>query len=437
MTFPLTLAFMWLVFWRPQEWLFPWMFGWPILDVVVYGALLGMAMDATQKSLDFPKTPAVKLALGLWIASIMSHVAHTYFQGILNTYQETFKISLFLVLLLVVMNSINRARAVVLVFILASIVMSVHALLQASTGKGFGPVPPLVWWQPVKMQWITQTQFYGIFEDPNDLGQILATSIPLVFAYPRRLRPVTIIALGGIVWLLIAALLTTVSRGSMVAVIVTVLGILFLRLPVKMLPYAGGVVLIGGLVMCAVGGATLLDASARERVVFWGDANHAFKQNPLFGIGYNMFTSITEKDRAAHNAYVCCYTELGFFGYWFWSNLMTLGVIGCWRTRVAFARPRNEAQAYLKRLAGLSIAAMAGFGASAYFISRAYVYPAFFLFGLLNAIPVIAQRYLPEDHPPLIDLRRDVLIKGTIFAVGSIAYIYFSILILNKAYGGG
>jgi len=198
----------------------------------------------------------------------------------------------------------------------------------------------------------------------------------------------------------------------------------------------GVLALIGGLVLCATQGASLLDASARDRVAFWGQANRAFKQHWMFGIGYGMFTDIIEKARASHNAYVNCYTELGLFGYWFWFNLLTLGVIGCYRTRVAFRRPRNDTQAYLKRLAGLSIASLAGFAASSYFLSRAYVFPFFFLFGLLNAIPVIAQKQLPANYPPLINWRKDVLFTGTISTLFSVAYVYVSIVILNKAYGG-
>jgi len=436
MTFPLTLLFMWLVFWRPQEWLFPWMYGWPFLDAVVYSALLGLLMEASQKSINFPKTPALALAVGLWIASLMSHVAHGYFQGFLNTYLETFKISLFLILLLMCMNTISRARWVVLLFVLAAVVMSIHALLQKYTGVGFGEGTPLIWWHTVKNEWIQQSQFFGIFSDPNDLGQLLAASIPLVFAYPRRMKPISFMIAVGVVYLIAEALISTRSRGSMIGVIAMGACMIFLKLPTRLLPYVGVLGLMAGLVLCAVNGAALLDESARERVVFWGEANRVFKTMPVFGIGYGMFTEITDQSRAAHNAYVCCYTELGIFGYWFWFNLLTLGLIGCWRTRIAFRRPRNDSQAYLKRLAGLSIAAMAGFASSAYFLSRAYVYPMFFLFGLINAIPVIAQKYLPEDHPPLLNFKKDVLVTGSIATLVSILYVYASILILNRAYGG-
>lgn len=439
MTFPLTLIFIWLVFWRPQEWLLPGLYGWPLLQGIVFVALLLLAVEISQGTTEFPKTPAVKLAFGLWIATLISHIAHTYFQGLLNTYQETFKISFFLVLLLVVVNSIQRLRLVVLMFVLAAVVMSVHAIRQATTGVGFAGSTPLYWWHSVKQQVIMQTTFFGIFEDPNDMGQFLGLAIPFVFAYPRRMSAFSFLAAAGVVWLVADALLTTKSRGTMVGVMAMVSCMVFLRLPVKWLPYLAAIALVGGLGMCAVFGTSLLDESARERVVYWGVANRAFKSNPintLFGGGYGMFMDIIGTDKAAHNAFVACYTELGLFGYWFWFNLMSLGIIGCFRTRLAFRRPLNGAQAYLKRLSGLAITALVGFAASSYFLSRAYVYPFFLLFGISNAIPLIARHYLPEDYPPLIDYRKDVLMTGTIAALGSIVYIYISVLILNRAYGG-
>ena len=435
MSYYLTLVFMWLVFWRPQEWLFPWMFGWPVLDAIVYVALLGLMMELSQKTTKLPETPAFKLAIGLWFAAMMSHIVSGYFQGLIDTIPETFKISLLLILLLVVINKTNHLRGVVLMFILAAVVMSIHALLQEKTGVGFGGGTPLVWWNHKTQDYTLQTQFFGIFADPNDLAQILLTAIPLVFAYPKRLSPVWLMMGALVVWLIVEALLTTRSRGGVVGVAAMLACVVFMKLPSRWLPYAAGLGLIGGLVLCAFGGG-LLDQSARERVVFWGLANRVFKSHPLFGIGFNMFWQVTDKARAGHNAFVVCYTEIGIVGYWFWFNLLTLGLIGCWRTRIAFRRPRTGVQAYLKRLAGLSIAATAGFAASSYFLSRAYVYPFFFLFGLLNAIPLIAQRNLPEDHQPLIDFRKDVLVTGTIATVVSILYVYGSVLLLNKAYGG-
>lgn len=412
------------------------MYGWPVLDLITYAALVSLAIESSKSEIVFPKTPAVMLAAGLWFASIMSHVANGYFQGMMDTIPATFKLCFFLVLLLVVTNSIQRLQWVMLVLLVGSCLMAVHAIMQERTGVGFAGAKPILFYYAVKERWVQQSLFFGIFADPNDLGQFLATCIPLTFAITKRMGFIAFVLAVGVVWLLAEGMLATQSRGTLIGVMASVACMIFLWLPAKWLPYVGGLALIGGLVACKFGAGEFLDESARDRVVFWGYANQYFKSHPLFGGGFGMFGELTGTARAAHNAYVLCYTELGLFGYWFWFNMLNLGLIGCWRTRVAFRRPKNAAQAYLRRVSGLAIAATVGFAASAYFLSRAYVFPLFFLFAVMASIPVIAEKYLPEEHPPLLDLRRDVLIMGTLTSLVSVVYIYISILLLNKVYGG-
>ena len=431
MTFPLTIIFMFLVFWRPQEWLFPWMFGWPVLDAIVYAAILALAIEASQGQVRLSKSPAFMLAIGLWFSTIMSHVAHGYFQGVIDTIQESFKPCLFCVLLLAVIDRLERARMVVLVFVLAAVMMSVHALMQQQVGVGFGGIEPLWVLNEKTGQWQARSQFIGVFGDPNDLGQMLAGAIPLVFAFPKRLGPFSTMASVAVAGLIYAGLLATHSRGGIVAISAAAAVAIILRFPQRWVPYLTVAALVGALVLCLVKGPSLLDASAMERVDYWGLANQAFKHQPIFGIGYGMFGDITG-DRAAHNAFVSCYTELGLFGYWFWFGLLQLGIVGCWRTLNAFRRLRTGAQAYLRRLTVMSIASLTSFAAGGYFLSRSFLMAFFFLFGLLNAIPLLARQCLPEDHPPLLDTRRDVITMGTISTLFSVVYIYVSILVLNR-----
>ena len=83
MTFFWALIFMFMVFWRPQDWLWPWMRGWPVLDVVVAIALLAMLLETSMDRIRIRKeVPQVWLLLGLWLATLMSHVAHGYFAGL-------------------------------------------------------------------------------------------------------------------------------------------------------------------------------------------------------------------------------------------------------------------------------------------------------------------------------------------------------------------
>lgn len=436
MTFFFTLLFMLMVFWRPQEWLVPQLYGWPILDAVVYLALLGLLMEAGQGIVHFRKrSPQVWLLFGLWIAAIVSHVPHTYLAGMQLAATDVFKISFFTLLLFTVLDRPSRFRFIATVFVVMAATMAVHALLQARRGYGFAGQTPLRIPAYMGREEEIRTTFFGIFSDPNDLAQILVSAMPMAFLIRRRQNLLTIAPALAVLALLYMAYLTTGSRGGMVALIATVGVGVTLLLPTRWLPWVMGVGLIAALGVARVKGGAFLDMSARERVVFWGYGNQAFKANPIFGVGYDMFWQISA-GRPAHNAFVTCYTELGLFGYWMWFNLLQLGVLSAWRTREALKSVRHPEAAYLRRFCGLGIASLAGFSAGAYFLSRTFIFPYFFLMAMLNAAPFIARRYLPPGTPPLLVPRRDVWVRGTLVVLASIVYIYISIVFLNASLYG-
>lgn len=419
-----------LVFWRPQDWLLPWLFGWPLLDVIAYAALLSLIMESSSKEKKFPWAPAIFLSIGLWIASIFSHVPHTYFQGIMDTIPATFKPCFFCIMLVVVISTPRRARIVCTTMVVLCCFMAIHAILQRKTGVGFAGQPPM-WCFTLRKGWVPRSVFFGIFEDPNDLAQMLASAIPLGFAMFKRQNVFTILIGIGIASLLIAGLMTTESRGGQIAMIVALGLMVILAFPARWIPYLFMVGIAGFLVFIATQGGSVLDASARERVVYWGLGNRAFKSAPIFGIGYNMFWSISQ-DRAAHNAFVGCYTEIGLFGYWFWYGLLQSGFIGCWKTRVLLKSTRDVEEKYVKRLAGLSLAAVGGFAAGAYFLSRTFVFPLFFFFGLLGAIPLLLKNFTTWKNVEILSTKNDIVKWCSIGTVASVIYIYISILLLNR-----
>ncbi len=414
----------------------PGLYGWPLLDVVVYAALLALIMEVNQQQIKLPKTPVIWLSVGLFVSTILSHIPHTYFQGIINTIPESFKLCFFLLLLVVVVDRVDRVRAVIIVMVASAVIMAVHCLMQQKLGYGFAGGTPLLRYRPLTDEWQVQSQFFGIFSDPNDVGQWFAAAIPLVFAIPRRLNPITFSMCCGVAWYLFLGLEATNSRGAQIAFFSMLAALVMLRMPTRWLPYMAVLGLGGVLVLCGLKGGGMLDASAQERVVYWGMANRMFKDNPIFGLGYGMFWVVTGGHKAAHNAFVSCYTEVGLFGYWFWFGLLQLAIIGAWRTRLALRRVHKQSQAYLRRVAGLGLASLVGFAVGGYFLSRAFVFPLFFLVGLLNTFPIIAERLLPEDHPPLINPRKDVFGMGTVTSLFSVLYVYWTILILNKAFYG-
>jgi len=431
MTFFLALLFMFLVFWRPQEWLMPWLYGWPLLDVIVFTAVLSFLLEVQQGRVHLPKKMVhLHLLVGLWCAAVFSHVANGYFAGMVDTIPAAFKVCFFPILLICVLDRPSRFRAIAWLFVTMACVMAIHALLQQTQHVGFAGQTPIVG----RDEGEVRSRFFGIFEDPNDLAQILATSIPFAFALFRRRSVIGFLVGCAITWLLVKAIIGTDSRGGYIALATVSYVMVALMLPSRWLPFMMLVLLTCALLLCPLS-VGYLDPSAHDRVVFWGLANQVFKAQPLFGIGYGMFWEVAS-DRASHNAFVSCYTTLGFFGYWFWFGLLQLSLLGAWRTRVAFSQPKGAEEGWIKRFSGLCIAAMAGYCASAYFLSRDFVYPIFFLFAILGALAIVGEERLPAGHRPLIGSRQSIMGMVTLGALVSIFYIYFSIILLNKAFYG-
>jgi O-antigen ligase len=453
MSFFFALVFIVLVFLRPQEWLVPQLYGWPLLDGIVYASLLGLLMETKMGRISFPtRSPQIWLLAGLFFAAIFSHVPHTYFGGIMATFPEAFKITFFTLLLICVLDSERKFRMVAGVFVAMGCFMAVHALLQQSRGYGFAYQAPL-WIPPIGNKPAhLRSLFFGIFADPNDLAQMLTTCIPFAFVLFRT-RWMSLTTGVAVSWLLVSAVFATHSRGGQVALAGVGAVMVALVLPSRWFAFLMGGLLVGALALCPLS-AGYLDQSSHDRVVFWGLANEQFKQNPLFGIGYGMFWQVASS-RAAHNAYVLCYTELGIFGYWFWFGLLSLGIVGVWRTRRLMQNPEDLEGKWLRLTAGLMLAVVVGFGASAYFLSRSFVYPLFFLFAMMAAMPRIAERYFldkaedrdeneDEDDDETVEESLEIFepdkhlwIQHSVVTVFSIFYIYVSIVLLNKAFYGG
>jgi len=436
MTFFFSSVFVLLVFWRPQEWLVPWLFGVPMLDIVVGLSLLTLIIETNQGIVKIPHgMPQLWLYVGLWLATLMSHIVHTYWEFFVKVFPETFKVCFFGFLLFCLLDRVRRMRTVVGLVLAMGILMAIHALLQQSRGYGFAGQPPIAQYRPLTDTTSIRSLFFGIFEDPNDMAQFLAVCVPLAFAWQRRMGFVGRIAGLGVAALLVSGIIATDSRGGNIGLAISAAVMLALLLPARWMPRALLLVLISGLVLCPLSGGQM-DASAHDRVVFWGEANWAFKHNMIFGVGYGLFSDFVSGDRAAHNIFVECYTSIGLFGYWFWFNLLQLAFIGAWRVRVALVRPENREQEWVRRMAGMGLASLAGLCSSGYFLSRAFIFPVFLMVAIVGALPIVAKSVLPAEYPPIIYAKPDAMVLGTVGTLASVAYVYFSIILLNKAFYG-
>ncbi len=414
----------------------PALYGWPMLDAVIGLSLLALLLewDSGQVKLDM-KRPQYFLLLGLFIAALMSHLSHFYLQGLLDHWMTAFRICFFAFLLFSTMTNVVRMMWVLRVFVFMACFMAIHGILQQDRGYGFGSLPPVMSWRPGLDIMVPRSQFYGIFNDPNDMGQMMATAMPMSFVIFKR-KSIISFAIGcALCYLLWIGLEGTWSRGSQVGVAVSAAIILIQIFPRRWF--------LRLLVLCVIAGlaglpfvGSFLEGSALERMDFWGQANWVFKRNPIFGVGLGMIHEYIEDDRSVHNAFVSCYSELGVFGYYFWFGLVMTALVGLVRTKVALPKkPTGADLKWLQRSTGWGVAALGGFMASSYFLSRAFVFPLFFLLAMYGAVPFLANSLLSEDDecrvaPPTSDLCLRVGIPASLM---SIVYVYVSIILLNMA----
>lgn len=431
MAFFFSMTFMVCVFWRPQVWVFRWLYGTGYLDGVVFAMILALLMEVDAGKIKMPKKHQLVVLGGFYLATLMSHVGNTHLRMLILTIPHTIKYSLYMIVLLCVLDSAAKIRTVIYIFVLMAVMMTVHALLQESRGYGFFNHLPVIIHRGSPWEFV-RTRFFGIFGDPNDLAQMLVVCIPLVFALPFRMNLFKWALCSALAYFIYLGLVSTHSRGGYIGLAAIVGGASVFIFPRRWTPVMMLLAILGALALCPAAGM-VLDSSARTRVVYWGLANRRFKQNPLFGLGYGMFWQVTRENQAAHNAFVHCYTEIGYVGYWFWFGMALLGIVSCWRARVAIQDVDHPTAQYLSRASAACIVSMIGFCASGYFLSRAFIYPYFFLCVLLIAFSNVAEEYMDDAAKPIINVGRDVVFLITAGSFASIMYIYWSILLLNKA----
>ncbi len=433
MSFFLLYIFIVLVFWRPQEWLFPWMFGISVLQGITYVAVLALMLeyDSGKVKID-RREPQYFLYVGLFIAGLMSHISWGYWEGLMNSWQDMFRLTFFGILLFSCCTTVSRLRWIARAFVILALLMALHSILQETRGYGFAGQRPILSWRPDIDVPMPRSRFFGIFDDPNDLGQFLATSMPLCFVFFKKRSFLTFIIGSGAAIYLYYGLAATLSRGAQVGLAATA-GVACVMLIFRR-SYTFVLMLGLIIVLLAIPFSGRFLGDAWERVSLWGEANWAFKTKPIFGVGRGMINDYLYRGKAVHNAYVSCYAEIGVFGFFFWFSLLLLAGIGLLQTRRALRYCEDPEGKWLYRFSAWGLSALAGFAASSYFLSRAFIFPLFFLTAMLGAVPVLARQYAPEDRDE--DMRlgwtiRDTCILGIPLSLLVILYVYISILILN------
>ena len=159
----------------------------------------------------------------------------------------------------------------------------------------------------------------GAINDPNDFGQLLALTLPLLFLFWRKgkgLLNFLRVILPGCV--LFYGLFLTHSRSAMMALLAILLVVGRRRLGLIPALILSGLGAVGATAAGWAGGAgrgVSADQGA-DRLEAWSTGLQLIRSHPVFGVGYKQFTEYYEI--TAHNTIVVTGAELGLVGLICW-----------------------------------------------------------------------------------------------------------------------
>ncbi len=167
-----------------------------------------------------------------------------------------------------------------------------------------------------------RARYRGTLADPNELALALSIGLPLALGFADRRRSVARVALA----LLAAGLIGvcayfTESRGGQL-VLLTVLGVYFVKLVGA---WRGGVVgLLLALPLLLLGGRSGGESSTKERIECWWVGLHLVVASPGFGVGSGQF--LEHHSLTAHNSYILAASELGLPGLLLWTSVVYVAI---------------------------------------------------------------------------------------------------------------
>ena len=221
----------------------------------------------------------------------------------------------------------------------------------------------------------------GILADPNDFSQMMVVALMLVWGlYSRRGKLRVLFTLMLPTGILLWGLYLAHSRGALVGLALAAVAGLWRSLgPVR----STAVLAVGGILaklLNFTGGREISDAgaSAAHRIDYWNLGLHLLANHPLFGVGFRNFENAnTMTGQTAHNTFMLCAAELGLVGLCLFTALLLFSFRSLSEVVASTAD-----DAVTRRFANGLRAALVGFLACAWFLSRTYDPMLYILLGL-------------------------------------------------------
>lgn len=417
--FPLILLYLVLTIVRPQDYMSA-LVGVPLLPVVLVLAFLAWLVSSAKTS----AAPQLVLLPAFMLVMMFSQVVNGWSGGALDQLEKFSPTVIAFFVLVASCTTPRRVTVTMAVVVLCSMVLALHGVEQASTGVG---------WTGMAIGDDRRIQYVGIFNDPNDLGLLFATAVPLaVFLAARSRFLARLFWRAGTLLLLYGTYLTN-SRGAMLAVLVVAGIYIWHRRGI----FTAGVLGVMGLVCMQLLSSRMdeLDAgeeSAAGRVDAWYSGMQMFMSHPLFGVGAGNFTDYN--NLTAHNSFVLVLAETGFVGFMLW-----LAFVGyCFWMMLAMRRfkpapdmdpERAKAWPQEQAIALALLLALCGMFTAAFFLSRSYMIVLYLLAAVVTGHYIGARQRYPELPAFRLSAQWWRWVPAT---MGSIAGLYVLVAVLLR-----
>jgi putative inorganic carbon (hco3(-)) transporter len=408
MSFIILLSYLLIYFIRPAEWI-----SWLAINWQLYLGIIAILIILDHyifKPREFYEDKYGLLVVCFFSVVLLSKAATGWLGGAIVIAETLLPSIVIYFLIQISCTNIKRLKVALIFIMCLTSIICISAILQYTTGEGFGGLTPIE--RVIEGKELQETiptlqvRWYGVFNDPNDLGMLLIVCVPFAVQQLLSKHYLYLIPLS----LSMTGIFMTNSRGTFLALVVTIIAYFLLKTKnLRGLLSAGSLCII--LVVLGpsrISQITPSEESAIGRLEAWIAAFQMFKQSPIIGIGPGNFTDhyfIT-----AHNSYMLALAETGFLGLMFFIGIT---LVPSWNgIKMIFnASPTTTEENLLPSV----LAAFIGICFSIFFISRTYMMIPFMMSGFAVACMKI---YNPESYKNSSALiKSSQLIKSTLLFI--------------------
>lgn len=385
------------------------------------------------------RQPVTLCVLGVFLAAVISQIAISKFDDAGEAAFYVFKILVYYVLLISLVNTPRRLRTFLFFLLCFCLVLTLLMVLNYYEVIELANVKARLVDRHYDSFSGEETKFdrlvgTGIFQDPNEFCLMLSVAIPLCLYQMRSM-------MGKLIWLaplglLLFTVMLTQSRGGLLAVGAGVGVIIWTKFGWKKAVALACLGLPLALVLFA-GRQTAISATdtGQQRIQLWSDWLDKFRGQPVFGAGMKIpelfdpnrqeMRQALREDKllAAHNSYLHAFGELGFFGGMFFLGAFFFALWGLYRLGNAEILDRSMKDAY-----PFAAGAFCAYSVGMLTLSVCYTVPTYLMLGLAS----IVYRVTPHRSTaaaPRFDMSALVRLAGLSVVYIAAIYVFVRIFV--------